>query len=576
MALSDSTGTAGSGPAGGAHLKSSPVSPLTTLDATVVLGPQPVPQLPYRRLSLGPALATQVREELCERTSSADTQRTGLAAFGHLTDSHVLDAANPGRLSFFWQYFDFTDGFPPSGLFRPQDLLTVHVLDATIRRLNAVGRGPLSQRPLDCLVTTGDLTNAFALSELSAAAGVFKGVPATSHPTDRYEGVQDHGPAPLELSRHIWHPEPEPSLAPRDDWKAVHGYPTVPGLLEAAIRPVNAEGSDFPWYVGVGNHDEAGRSGGDPVSAKTDFVDTLRIGDRLPMRLPPGIDELDFWETVEDSSANERRTLMASMPSRQVQASKLRREFSTADFMESIAGNGRRDGGASGLRQSPDGQPYYTFDISPQVLGVMLNTASPDGGAKAVLDAAQAAWLEEQLEGVSGRSYDPEGNPSARDVDDRLVVLFSHHPLPYFDEDTRSPGSGEPPLDRAAVLQLISRFPNVVVWLNGHTHRHQVTPHTPEFDRGGFWEITTASLIDYPQQSRVVELLDNGDGTLSIAATLVDHSAPESVVHDGIHTPASMAALSLELVLNRPGLDLAEVMGSAGDQNVDLVLRKPF
>lgn len=576
LGLSGSTGAAGTAAGGGMHLNPAPASPLTTLDATVVLGPQRVPRLPYRQLGRGPALATQVREELCARNSSADSQRTGLAAFGHLTDSHVLDAANPGRLSFFWQYFDFADGFPPSGLFRPQDLLTVHVLDATVRKLNAVGRGPISQRPLDCLVATGDLTNAFALSELSAAVGVFRGVPATSHPADTYEGVQDHGPAPLELSQNIWHPEPEPSLAPPDDWKAVHGYPTLPGLLEAAIRPVSTEGSDVPWYVGVGNHDEAGRSGGDPVSAKTDFVDTLRVGDRLPMRLPPGIDELDFWETVNESSANERRALMASMPSRKVQASKLRREFSKEDFMDAISGNGRRHGGAPGPGRRPDGQPYYTFDISPQVLGVMLNSASPDGGGGAVLDAAQAVWLEEQLEGVSAKSYDPEGKPTTRIVEDRLVVLFSHHPLPYFDEVTRSPGSGEPPLDRSAVLRLISRFPNVVAWLNGHTHKHQVTPHVSEFEPGGFWEITTASLIDYPQQSRVVELMDNGDGTLSIAATLVDHSTPESVLHAGPHSPASMAALSLELVLNRPGLDPAEVMGSAGDQNVDLVLRKPF
>lgn len=574
LGLSDSTGPAGAG--GGSHLKTSPVSSLTTLDATVVLGPQRVSRLPYRLLAPGPALATQVREELCARNSSSNGQRTGLAAFGHLTDSHVLDAANPGRLSFFWQYFDFADGFPASGLFRPQDLLTVHVLDATVRKLNAVGLGPISRRPLDCLVTTGDLTNAFALSELSAAVSVFKGAPATSHPADTYEGVQDHGPAPLELSQNIWHPEPEPELAPRDDWKAVHGYPTVPGLLEAAIRPVDAEGSDFPWYIGVGNHDEAGRSGGDPVSAKTDFVDTLRVGDRLPMRLPPGIDELDFWEEVNESSANERRALMASMPSRKVQASKLRREFSKEDFMDSIAGNRGRYGAAAGPGRRPDGQPYYTFDISPQVLGVMLNTASPDGGGGAVLDAAQAAWLEEQLEGVSAKSYDPKGELTARTVEDRLVVLFSHHPLPYFDEATRSPDNGKPPLDRSAVLRLISRFPNVVAWLNGHTHKHQVTPHEPEFDLGGFWEITTASLIDYPQQSRVLELMDNGDGTLSIAATLVDHSAPDSVLHEGPHSPASMAALSLELVLNRPGLDPAEVMGSAGDQNVDLVLRKPF
>ena len=96
---------------------------------------------------------------------------------GHLTDSHVLDAASPGRLSFLWQYLDFSDGFPNSGKFRPHDLLTAHVLDAMVRKMNVIGRGPVSDRALDCLVITGDLTNSFAVSELSAAIGELRAVP---------------------------------------------------------------------------------------------------------------------------------------------------------------------------------------------------------------------------------------------------------------------------------------------------------------------------------------------------------------------------------------------------------------
>jgi hypothetical protein len=47
----------------------------------------------------------------------------------------LLDAANPGRLSFRWQYFDLSPGLPLSGRFRPPDLITVHVLDATVREI---------------------------------------------------------------------------------------------------------------------------------------------------------------------------------------------------------------------------------------------------------------------------------------------------------------------------------------------------------------------------------------------------------------------------------------------------------
>lgn len=551
-----------------------PAPSASTLDATVVLTTRAVSRLPYQRLGHGPGLATHVRQDLCTRGSTAGSRRTGLATFGHLTDAHVLDAANPGRLSFLWQYFDFSEGYPSSGRFRPQDLLTVHVLEATVRKLNAIRFGPLSQRAMDCLVTTGDLTNTFAQSELQAAVGVFKGGTVTSHPTGTYEGVQDHGPAPLELSKSIWHPEPESFLRRPDDWKALHGYPTVPGLLDAAVKPLEAQGSDFPWYIGVGNHDEAGRGASDTVSPKADFIDTLRVGDQLPVKLPKGMNTTDFWKDVNSSSKSGRRRLIASLPSRTVRASKLRRPFTKAEFMD-VSPNGMSPGQGGSSPFAP-ATPYYAFDISPAVMGVMLNTASPDGSTVAVLDAAQADWLEEQLRGVSAKFFDAKGKLATSGARNRLVVLFSHHPLSAFDKAEYPSDGGRAPLNRSAVQELLSRYPNVVAWLSGHRHKHRVTPRKGKYEHGGFWEITTASLIDFPQQSRIVELLDNGDGTLSIVATLVDHSSPESVAYEGPHTAQSLAALSLELAMNRPGLDRAEMTGGVGDQNVELILRKPF
>ena len=36
----------------------------------------------------------------------------------------------------------------------------------------------------------------------------------------------------------------------------------------------------------------------------------------------------------------------------------------------------------------------------------------------------------------------------------------------------------------------------------------------------GFWEVTTASVVDWPCQGRIVELVDLGDGLLAISLTL--------------------------------------------------------
>ena len=80
------------------------------------------------------------------------------------------------------------------------------------------------------------------------------------------------------------------------------------------------------------------------------------------------------------------------------------------------------------------------------------------------------------------------------------------------------------------VAQLLLRFPNVVLWVNGHTHRNTVVPYARAagMPGGGFWEVNTAAHIDWPQQARIVEIVDNDNGTLSIFGTIIDHAAPVS------------------------------------------------
>jgi hypothetical protein len=53
-----------------------------------------------------------------------------------------------------------------------------------------------------------------------------------------------------------------------------------------------------------------------------------------------------------------------------------------------------------------------------------------------------------------------------------------------------------------------------------------VLPYFRPDGRGGFWEINSASHVDAPQQFRLIELMDNGDGTLSLFGTVLDHASP--------------------------------------------------
>ena len=107
--------------------------------------------------------------------------------------------------------------------------------------------------------------------------------------------------------------------------------------------------------------------------------------------------------------------------------------------------------------------------------------------------------------------------------------------------------------------------------MNGHIHRNEITPHSAP-DGRSFWEISTASHVDYPQLARVIELVDNKDGTISLFTTLVESAAPHRTDFSDL-TQTGLAALYRELSYNAPGANLT-LGGDANDRNTELVLKK--
>jgi hypothetical protein len=138
------------------------------------------------------------------------------------------------------------------------------------------------------------------------------------------------------------------------------------------------------------------------------------------------------------------------------------------------------------------------------------------------------------------------------------VVVLSHHGFDML-------ANPRADVRRDELLELLLRFRNVVLWLNGHIHGNRITPRPGPAGGHGFWEVTTSSLVDWPCQARLVELFDAGDGLLGIGCTMVDH--------DG----ADLAGLHRELAGNVPfnGFDSWRP-GTPADRNAILLLRKPF
>jgi hypothetical protein len=128
----------------------------------------------------------------------------------------------------------------------------------------------------------------------------------------------------------------------------------------------------------------------------------------------------------------------------------------------------------------------------------------------------------------------------------------------------------------ARLRALLMRHPNVVLYLAGHKHYDRVWPNFRR-DGRGFWQIITNALAGAPQEARMVELMDNGDGSLSIFTSMLAHAAPAAPPAPGAALgPAELASISRELAWGRRPPVRRIAAGSGGPmRNVELVLRDP-
>ena len=109
-----------------------------------------------------------------------------------------------------------------------------------------------------------------------------------------------------------------------------------------------------------------------------------------------------------------------------------------------------------------------------------------DGGG---IGPAQMAWLTDQLQRCHRRWRDERGRWVEGPGTDRLVVLLSHHSSWTMTNAVADEADPGPRTLGPDLVALLDRFPNVVLWVNGHTHRHNVRAHRRT--EGGGWRPAT-------------------------------------------------------------------------------------
>jgi metallophosphoesterase (TIGR03767 family) len=554
----------------------------TTLEQTLLRPSRAGHAGGYVRLASGPGEPHVVRTDLGVRPAHGRAERRrGLVAFAQLTDMHLIDVQSPARVEWTDRY---NDGSPGSSLvfsaaYRPHEMLTGQVADAMVRAIERVGRGPVTGAPLAFAVSTGDNADNCQRNEVRWHIDVLDGgrVRPDSGDRTRYEGVASWA---FTADPHYWHPDPVPDSASADLARTSYGFPTVPGLLEAARRPFTAYGLSIPWYVAYGNHDGLVQ-GNFPHSFQ---LDTIARGPVKVVAPPVGISEDDVLsglvsnpQFLQDTMLTAPVTAVTPDDDREV----LTRRQTVREYFRS---SGAPHGHGFTPRNVRDGTAYYTFDRGP-VTFITLDTVNPNGYADGSMDRPQVDWLERELQKRHARYLREDGSVVHTGNRDRYVVLFSHHTIGTMSNPfvTGADEQGPPRVLGDEVEALVLRYPNVVLWVNGHTHVNKVVPHRRSRSSafpGGFWELNTASHVDWPEQARLIELVDNRDGTLSVFGTVIDSAAPLRPRH--LHSALHLAAWSRELAANdwqeRGGV-AAGVDGRRGsreDRNVELVVAAPF
>lgn len=517
----------------------------------------------YSRLTTAPGWPTVVRTDLATPKPGRVDTRTPLACIAHLTDIHVVDVQSPGRVEFLDPFGD-----PFNAAFRPHEVLTTQVQSAMVRQLNAIGKGPITGRPFDCAVSTGDNIDNQQHNELAWFLTLLDGGTVTpdSGTAGVYEGVQ----TPAWSDPRYWHPDAGVS----DVFKTDHGFPDMPGLLEAGIAAFSTPAIGCRWFSTYGNHDGLVQ-GNLPTSPPLDDIMTAGI---KPTDLPPGVSASAFLVAMFTKVTEVRDNILSgAYPHQVVTPDATRRTVSPKEWvqahLDSPAVPGPHGHGYTTDHLDAPGV-FYDFPIAPGVLGISLDTGGYNSGT---IGQAQVDWLEAKLRSVSSTWFDTAGNLVRQNVTDQLVVVFSHFNHRSMKGSPPDPARpDERRYDGDETLAFLHRFPNVVAWVNGHHHSNEIQPKVDPTGRTqGFWDINTCSHVDWPQQSRLIELVDNGDGTLSIFCTMVEHAAPATAELDDTSV-LGLASLNRELAANDPQSPLASHLGTTADLNVELVLPVPF
>ncbi len=310
----------------------------------------------------------------------------------------------------------------------------------------------------------------------------------------------------------------------------------IPGAGNDPKDPFDAVAFPAPWFYVPGNHDVMVVG----TTAPTDQLRAAAIGTTSAF----GTRDYTQWY------APPRRGQFEADPSRRL--------LERAEIVSTLRGGPAMPGPAGhGYPATTDVSQgaHWAQDVVPGVLRILaLDTSDFTGGSSGLVKRAVFdGWLRTELERAQ--------------TDGVLVMLASHHPTTSIDRREGEIGAEIADAVSAAEIEArVASYPNVIAWLVGHEHDVRVRPvRGADAAHPGYWEVQSGSMADWPNQARAMEVVANGDGTLSLFGTMIDFTSTNCMERRFRRLAMTEYVSAWE----------ASHVGTALDRNVELVIPVP-
>jgi metallophosphoesterase (TIGR03767 family) len=561
----------------------------STLDRTIAGGD---PAEGFQLLAPGPGEPYSVRDDLTAPESGRAQRRASLIYFGQISDFQLADEESPARVEF----LDSDPSGTARAAWRPQEALQVYEIDQSVRAMNKFGTSPVAQGDgtyarMTNAVLTGDLADNMQRNETEWVVKLLEGgmldpnsgtadLSGSSCPPgtplddpENYTGVQDYD----DYSGSPAYYDPD---TPSGQYA---GWPAYPGLMDRAQQPFETAGLAVPSYSVFGNHDGLVQGNEDAVRNFEDIATGCVKPYSQATTDPASALSPAFLTTIAGTSF-----LVPPDENRQF--------VDKAQFMALHAAGNQADAHGFAYVSKEEAEAsngaaaYYSWSPLPHIRFIVLDTLSEGGmvpfSADGNIDDSQWKWLVKQLDAATERN--------------ELIVAFAHHATGSLtstisDEEAsectepdehghdmnpgcdRDPRSSEPLHLGDDLKELFLAHPHVVAYVAGHSHNNRVASYKSD-GGSGFWEIKSPAIADWPTQNRLIELMENCDGTLSIFGTMLDQAEPIDAPPPGPaagFSPAQLASIGRMLAYNDPQEDPAGNAGELTDRNVELLLADP-